>query len=113
MLQEFIINLFRYRSRVGIIIGECSISLMRAYIDGASSVFWLTGDMKACNALSSSWQEYIEKYYGFIPGQGVKGWHRLIKEHSSTEKEAIETFYYLLDAYIRENYPEIHVNVIQ
>ena len=55
MLQEFISDLYSYRNRIGLLIGHYSISLMRAYISGACTVFWLNGDNEAYEAFDRSW----------------------------------------------------------
>ena len=110
MLQEFISDLYSYRNRIGLLIGHYSISLMRAYISGACTVFWLNGDNEAYEAFDRSWREYVDVYYGLKPGDGVQGWHRLIKQHTTSEKEAIEVFYSLLEKYLKEKYPYIIID---
>ena len=50
MLQDFITDLYSYRNRIGLLIGHYSISLMRAYISGACTVFLLNGDNEAYEA---------------------------------------------------------------
>ena len=42
-------------------------------------------------------QEYVEKYYGLK--LNVEGWSEIITERTSTQEEAMKTFYDLLRAY--------------
>lgn len=107
MLENFILELYRYKNQIRLLIGESSIKLMCLYIYGAADAFAMCGYEDVRIAFSKQWWDFVDVFYGLEPGTGVKGWFNIILEHTGDEKKAIKTFYDLLSKYLRQYYPDI------
>ncbi len=107
MLQEFITNLFNYKEKIGLLIGEHSIKLLCIYIYGAGDAFAICGYRDVLIAFSKQWWNFVDTYYGLEAGTGIQGWYNIILEHCDNEEQAFDTFYKLLYLYLNQYYPQI------
>ena len=110
MLQEFINKLYRYKGKMGLLIGKNSIELLSQYIYGAADAFAMCGYSEVLVAFSNQWWDFIDENYSLKAGTGVKGWFNIILEYSDNEEHAIDTFYELLKNYIKLYYPMIMIS---
>ena len=107
MLQAFITNLYSYKGKMGLLIGEYSIKLLCIYIYGAGDAFAICGYKDVSCAFSKQWLDFVDTYYGLEAGMGIKGWYNIILEHCENEEQALDTFFDLLKKYLNHYYPQI------
>jgi len=78
----------------GLYLGEKSIILLKAYIDG-----FIEGRKEKEIRFQQKFQPYIEKIY---PSKGAYSWAKIILFNSHSEDEAFDKFYELLDDFFEK-----------
>lgn len=90
----------RIKQRPGMFLGNCSITRLRAFLDGymgarADLGLPLTQQEQEFN----SFQEWIQTRFKITSSQG---WERIILFYSSDEKNALNNFFDLFESFVNE-----------
>ncbi|MCL2373104.1 MAG: hypothetical protein FWC78_06845 [Defluviitaleaceae bacterium] len=79
--------------------GRESLPLLRAYICGYAEKQWELDNDSTLTFALYGFQQFVQKKYGF--GELTPHcWSKIIDFHSSSDREAFETFYKLLDEFL-------------
>lgn len=89
------------RRRAAMFAGEYSLSRLRNFFDGYNSALRHHALDKQCCIIPGAFDEFVMRHYGLYPS--TMGYVRAILQHVPEGKEAIETFFQLLDAFLEAN----------
>jgi len=77
--------------------GRENVSLLKAYIGGYLAKEWEIDENYRGTFALNGFQEFVQKKYNIISSQS---WDRIIDFYSTSDKEAFEKFYKLLDEFL-------------